>query len=109
MHFREVPAMLKRVSIFLASLTILAAAVALAPSAGKPGAIPDYQPVANWPRLPEGFQFGEVTAVEADAADNLYVFHRGKGPVRVFDRDGKQLRTWGDDLIKNAHALRLDR
>ena len=59
--------------------------------------------------MPGPIKFGPVTAVATDAADRVYVFHRGKKPIAVFDRDGKFVRAWGDGLIKTAHGLRLDR
>jgi DNA-binding beta-propeller fold protein YncE len=101
--------MLTRALIFLASVTIVAAAVSLAPSDSKTGGPADYKPVAAWPALPDTIKLGQVTAVAADSADHIYVFHRGKSPILVLDRDGKLLRSWGDDLIKTAHGLRIDR
>jgi DNA-binding beta-propeller fold protein YncE len=71
--------------------------------------IPDYRPVPGWPRLPDDLVLGQVSAVATDAADHVYVFHRGRHPILVFDRDGKLLRSWGDDLVKTAHGLRVDR
>src|SRR5688572_11022434 len=71
--------------------------------------VPDYRPVAAWPQLPDGLKLGAVSGVATDSADRVYVFHRGKKPILVFDREGKFLRSWGDDLIKSAHGLRIDR
>jgi DNA-binding beta-propeller fold protein YncE len=68
----------------------------------------DYSVVPGWPGLPGGFQFGQVSAVAADASDRVFVFHRGEHPVVVFDRAGKLLRWWGDGLVKKAHGLRID-
>src|SRR5438067_10688052 len=73
------------------------------------GKFPDYRPVAGWPKLPDGVQLGPVSAVATDSADRVFVFHRGKKPVLVFDRDGKFLRSWGDDRVKTAHGLRIDK
>ena len=70
--------------------------------------IPDYKPVANWPQLPEKLTLGPVSAVATDAEDRVYVFHRGPKPVLIFDRDGKFLRSWGDEHVKMAHGLRID-
>jgi DNA-binding beta-propeller fold protein YncE len=71
-------------------------------------AIPDYRPVPGWPQLPDKLRLGQVSAVATDTADRVYVFHRGKQPILVFDRDGKFLRSWGDGLVKTAHGLRID-
>jgi DNA-binding beta-propeller fold protein YncE len=64
--------------------------------------------VAGWPQLPAGLELGQVSAVATDAADRVYVFHRGQRPILVFDRDGAFLRSWGDDQVKTAHGLRVD-
>jgi DNA-binding beta-propeller fold protein YncE len=101
--------MLKRTLLFLASLSAIGTAVALAPSDDKPDTALGYKPVADWPRLPDTIKLGEVTAVATDSADRVHVFHRGKNPIIVFDRDGKYVRSWGDGLIKTAHGLRIDR
>ena len=70
--------------------------------------IPDYRPVAGWPRLPADVKLGPVSAVATDAADRVYVAHRGPRPVLVFDRDGTFLRAWGDEHVKTIHGLRID-
>src|SRR5438105_3070543 len=70
---------------------------------------PDYRPVPDWAKLPADVRLGEVSAVATDSADRVYVFHRGPRPVLVFDRDGRFLRSWGDDVVKTAHGLRIDR
>jgi len=107
-RIKEILAMLKRGLILLASLTAVGAAVALAPSGGGKTGVPEYKVVADWPAAQRPIKFGQVTGVATDAADRVYVFHRGKNPIAVFDRDGKFLRSWGDGLIKTAHAVRLD-
>ena len=71
-------------------------------------AFPEYRPVAGWAKLPDEVQLGPVSAVATDSNDRVYVFHRGKRPILVFDRDGKFLRSLGDDRIKTAHGLRID-
>jgi len=101
--------MLKKGTIALASLTLMAGVAMLAPSANPPEGIPRYQVVAGWPRLPDNSKLGPVAAVAADSSDRIYVFHRGKQPILVFDRDGKFVRSWGDGLVKTAHGLRVDR
>jgi DNA-binding beta-propeller fold protein YncE len=80
-----------------------------ATAAPAPDGIPDYRPVKGWPQLPADLQLGAVSAVATDAADRVYVFHRGKHPIVVFDRAGRYLRSWGDGQIHTAHGLRIDR
>ena len=62
-------------------------------------AIPDYQPVPGWPKLPPKLELGAVSAVATDSKDRVFVAHRAAKPILVFDRDGKFLRSWGDDHI----------
>jgi DNA-binding beta-propeller fold protein YncE len=70
--------------------------------------IPDYRPVADWLKLPDGVQLGPVSAVATDPNGTLYVLHRGKKPILAFGRNGVFLRSWGDDVIKTGHGLRVD-
>ncbi len=57
-----------------------------------------YRVLESWGELPPGMTFGEAAAVTVDSKDNVYVFSRGAHPVIVFDRDGKFLRSWGQDI-----------
>jgi DNA-binding beta-propeller fold protein YncE len=93
-----------RLSLLL-SLPLLAALAAPA-RPGEP--LPDYRPVPGWPKVPDDVKLGPVSAVAVDSADRVHVFHRGPRPVLVFDRDGAFLRSWGDDLLKTPHGLRID-
>jgi DNA-binding beta-propeller fold protein YncE len=64
-----------------------------------------YQVVGNWGELPPGYTYGDSAAVCVDSKDNVYVFTRGSHPVIVFDRNGKFLRSWGEDIgFTNAHG-----
>ena len=75
--------MFQRGLTLLCSVTVIGAAVMLAPSADKTDKA-QYKAVAGWPRLPASFKFGQVTAVATDSADRVFVFHRGKNPIVVF-------------------------
>ena len=64
-----------------------------------------YQVVENWGELPPGYTYGDTAAVCVDSKDNVYVFTRGSHPVIVYDRNGKFLRSWGEDIgFINAHG-----
>jgi DNA-binding beta-propeller fold protein YncE len=101
--------MLKKTLAALSCVGLLGGAALLAPSTDKDRAVPRYEAVADWPWVPKGVKLGPVSGVATDSADRVYVFHRGKQPILVFDKDGKFLRSWGDDLVKTAHGLRIDR
>jgi len=40
-----------------------------------------YHVVCDWAQLPAGLNFGEVSAVDVDKSDNVWVFNRGLHPV----------------------------
>ncbi len=102
--------MLRNACTFLSAVWLLAGPAApVRPAEPVKGGIPDYRPVAGWPQLPETVKLGAVSGVATDSADRVFVFHRGKQPILVFDRDGKFLRSWGDEHVKTAHGLRVDR
>ena len=68
-----------------------------------------YQVMDGWGELPPGMSFGgDCTAVCLDRDDNVYVFTRGAHPIIVFDRDGKFLRSWGQDIcFTNPHGAHM--
>ena len=86
----------------------LALAAVAARADAPPPTLPDYRAVAGWPRLPADVTLGPVSAVATDAADRVYVAHRGSNPILVFDRDGTFLRSWGHEAIQTPHGLRID-
>jgi hypothetical protein len=89
---------------------LAAAALATAPAAAAEAVILGqgeyrYRVVEGWGNLPPGYSYRDGAAVCVDSKDNVYVFNRGAHPVIVFDRDGKFLRSWGEDIgFVNAHG-----
>ena len=69
----------------------------------------EFQPKTDFLKLPDGWTLGACSAVAVSGMGEIYLFHRGKHPLLCFDREGNYLRSWGDDLIKTAHGLRVDR
>ena len=67
-----------------------------------------YRVDADWPSLPSGTHFAEVSAAAVDDDGNIYIFHRGEEPVMVFSREGKLLRSFGKGLFDSPHGLRID-
>ncbi|MFN7922010.1 MAG: peptidyl-alpha-hydroxyglycine alpha-amidating lyase family protein [Bryobacteraceae bacterium] len=64
---------------------------------------------AGFLQFPADFDLGAMSAVAIDSKDRVYVLHRGKLPIAAFDKKGKFLRAWGQDMFKVAHGLRIDR
>ncbi|HYV38429.1 MAG TPA: peptidyl-alpha-hydroxyglycine alpha-amidating lyase family protein [Gemmataceae bacterium] len=100
--------MIKKYALFSGCIVLLCGVsfAARSPQVGEK--VPEYIAVPNWLTLPKNFQFGPVTAVATDKDDNLYIFHRGKRPVAIFDKNGKFLRSWGNREVETAHGLRID-
>jgi streptogramin lyase len=100
--------MFKKLALFTLCLAVVGAAALSARSGGQGDKIPTYVPVADWLQVPKEFEFGLATAVATDKDDNVFIFHRGTPPIAVFDKNGKFLRSWGDDIHVDAHGLRID-
>jgi DNA-binding beta-propeller fold protein YncE len=69
----------------------------------------DFEPDADFLKLPEGWTLGSCSAVAVNGKGEIILFHRGQHPLICFDKDGKYLRSWGDGVIEVAHGLRVDR
>ena len=61
----------------------------------------------DWGELPEGWTYKEATAVAVDSRDDVYVFNRGGHPIIVYNREGKFLRSWGDDIFTVPHGIAI--
>lgn len=100
------------------------AAAPAAPTPAVENPAPDYPRVTlstwyevdpEWPRRPEGVQWGQTPGVAVDAKDRVWVFTRANPPVQVYDTAGKLLWAWDDDLLGDtavglkAHQIKIDR
>lgn len=121
--------MVKRQVLFLFAFFVLAAPAPLffarAQQAQKPPG--GYHVVRGWPKLPEGYVFGEVTGVAVDSHNHVFVFHRTahstrpvhlekqEGPiagatVMCFDgASGALVAQWGENLFREPHGLSVDK
>ena len=86
---------------------LLAVASCLTPFAAGTMAA-DFRPQVGFFKLPEGWTLGACSAVSVNRQGEIFLFHRGKHPLLVFDAGGNYLRSWGDDQIQMAHGLRID-
>ena len=69
----------------------------------------EFEVIQGWEQLPDGWSFVEVAGVAVDSHDRVYVFNRGEHPVIVFDKDGRFLTAWGEDVFTSAHGIYIDR
>ena len=94
----------------LLSLAVIGGAALLATSADEKSA-PRYEAVAGWPALPPGVTLGGVTAVAVDAQDRVYLFHRGKPPILVFeaaDENGEPRLLDRANLPGSPYGIAID-
>lgn len=68
-----------------------------------------FRVVHGWPRLPEGFAFGQVTAVDVDSRGRIWVLHRGDPPVMCLSAEtGEVITSFGSGLFDGPHGLTVD-
>ena len=69
-----------------------------------------YKVDANWAQLPAGTTWGGSTSwITADRKGNVLVLVRTAPYFRVFTREGKFVKAWGEDgLFQSAHSVTID-
>ena len=85
-------------SISLAAVALVAASCAEAESEGTPAAEeapPAFEAVAGWPRLPDGFEWGQVIGIAADAQGHVWTSSRSE--IAEWDADGNLVQSWRAD------------
>jgi DNA-binding beta-propeller fold protein YncE len=68
---------------------------------------PRFEAREGWGILPDGWRFVEVAGVAIDSHDRVFVFNRGEHPVIIFDRDGRFICSWGEDLFARPHGITI--
>jgi hypothetical protein len=64
-----------------------------------------YEFVEGWGDLPDGWKWGQCAAVACDSEDNVHVFTRTDHPHMVFDKSGKLIDHWGEQLFEYPHGI----
>lgn len=88
---------------------------------------PTFELVKDWPNLPKGDSLGQVTGVDVDTSQNIFLFHRAwrrwktlneifpdtpisANTILEFDRiSGDVLNSWGANLFIMPHGLTVDK
>ncbi len=68
---------------------------------------PRFEPREGWGALPDGWRFVEVAGVATDSHDRVFVFNRGDHPVIIFDREGRFIGSWGENLFARPHGITI--
>jgi streptogramin lyase len=77
---------------------------------------------SDWGKLPEGWtwnrmpepgssgRFEEPVSVAVDSTDRVFVRSRSDHPLTVFDKEGKFLASWGEEVLdkQGAHGVYVD-
>ena len=64
-----------------------------------------YELVNEWGQLPKGWRWGQCAGVACDSEDNVLVFTRTEHPVMIFDKSGKLVDHWGEELFEYPHGI----
>lgn len=62
-------------------------------------AVPKFEVIEGWEKLPAGYVHKDVNGVAVDSQDNVYIMTRQDARVIVYDRDGNFLRSWGEGIF----------
>jgi sugar lactone lactonase YvrE len=100
-------------------LIAIAAIIAYAQADQKPlNDLPNpYRTVRDWGKPPGGVPWAAVTAVEVSPDGSIYVIHRCKDnscagrpepPILKFDKSGKLLKAWGENMFVFPHGAAVD-
>jgi DNA-binding beta-propeller fold protein YncE len=68
---------------------------------------PRFEVREGWGALPDGWRFVEVAGVATDSRDRVFVFNRGEHPVIIFDREGRFIGSWGENLFARPHGITI--
>jgi len=60
------------------------------------------------PQLPPEMKLGAGAGVATDSKGNVFIFHRAEPPILVFSPKGEFIRSFGANLFKAAHGMRID-
>lgn len=108
-----------RGALAAATLVALAACDAAVPPREE---VPKLAVDASWPTIPADSKFGEVSAVDVDAAGNVWVLHRAgrkweepfprepiaEPTVFKFSPEGRLIAQWGAGVFIMPHGISID-
>ena len=109
----------KRELLLAAAALSAAAALHAQPSPAVRNDLPQpYRTTRDWGELPAGMKWPAVTAIEAAPDGSIYVIERcfenscegrSEPPILKYNRDGKLLATFGQNMFVFPHGATVDR
>ena len=67
-----------------------------------------FKVIEGWEKLPPGYTHKDVDGVAVDSKDNVYLMTRQQSRILVYDRNGKFLRSWGEDFFTpRTHGIAI--
>ena len=67
-----------------------------------------FEVAPGWEQLPAGYIHKDVDGVAVDSKDNVYLMTRQDARVIVYDRAGRFLRSWGEDIFTpRTHGIAI--
>ena len=71
-------------------------------------AVPRYEVVEGWEKLPPGYVHRDVDGVAVDSQDRVYLMTRGDARVIVYERDGSFVASWGEGIFTpRTHGITI--
>ena len=74
-----------------------------------PGGSETWQVLEAWGRLPAGLEWGAASQISTTPDGQIVVLRRSNPAFLLLDPDGELVNSWGEDLFRLAHGLRIDR
>ncbi len=77
-------------------------------TAAETRAVPHYEEVVGWEKIPAGLELADPNGVAIDEKGRILTAAGGrKNPVLVFDPDGQLVDTWGRGILGHKHELKI--
>lgn len=68
-----------------------------------------YEVDPNWPNRPEYISWGAMPGIAIDKEDQVWLYTRAKPPIQKYYPNGRFIKSWGDDIIGEAHYIKIDK
>lgn len=89
---------------------LLLGALGVAPLAqSRGGGTPTWEVLSSWGQLPAGLEWESASQISTTPEGQIVVLRRSSPAFVLLTPAGEVVKTWGQDLFRVAHGLRIDR